>query len=284
MLIILHFCVSIGVMAQNDSISALSFDELVVREEKIQIKGNDSIMSVNLPTTFKNSILFYDNLRDSVCKCYDDTNTPLSDSPIMMPIYPFGAICHYSPVYDPSFVNSGVIYQGNNIVLSGTVDVAQYPGMMNNEVGMLGTSFGKERLHFYIGGIVNKYGFYGGQLRQLGIVGQFTYQLSSPVSFTAFAHYYDDNVIPLMPNGEFMPPSMLGYYDVSRFGGYINYKASEHFGIQMGGQVVERIGPRNHYEVEPIVTPYISVGRGKKKIVFGLPVGQILYGIFNRYK
>ena len=75
---------------------------------------------------------------------------------------------------------------------------------------------------------------------------------------------------------------MLGYYDVSGFGGYVNYKATEHFGILVGGQAVERHGPRNYYEVEPIATPYVNIGRGKKKVGIGLPVGQIIYGLFGR--
>ena len=88
--------------------------------------------------------------------------------------------------------------------------------------------------------------------------------------------------MPVMPDGSPMPPSMLGYYDVSRFGGYVNYKVSEHFGILVGGQAVERHGPRNYYEVEPIATPYVNIGSGKKKVGIGLPVGQIIYGLFGR--
>lgn len=88
--------------------------------------------------------------------------------------------------------------------------------------------------------------------------------------------------MPTMPDGSPMPPSMIGYYDVSRFGGYMNYKASERFGIQVGGQAVERMGERNRYEIEPIATPYVNVGKGKKKIGIGLPVGQILNGLLRR--
>lgn len=252
--IILAFLTAIGCYAQSE------------KDNSILVQGVN--MSVDLPTTVKDSISFYDNLMDSLYKCYDFINTSFLDTPINLRY-------RYIP-------NPGVIYQGNNMALSGTVDVTQYPGMMNKEIGMLGTSWRNERVNLYIGGIVNKYGFYRGLFRQLGIAGQFTYQISSPFSFTAFAYYYGNNAMPVMPNGSFMPPSMLGYYDVSRFGGYVNYNASEHFGIQVGGQVVERIGPRNHYEVEPIVTPYIIVGQGKKKIGFGLPVGQILYRILKR--
>lgn len=196
--------------------------------------------------------------------------------------FPFGSTYRYVQVSYPSLGNPGVIFQDDYMAMTGSVDFNEYPGMMNKEVGSIGATFGDDKMHLYVGGILNKYAYYGGMLRQIGVNSEFTYQFSSPVSFTAFAYYYGNNPLPIMPNGEYMPPSMLGYYDVSKFGGYINYSTSERFGIQVGGQVVERMGPQNSYEFEPIVTPYIGVGRGKKKIGIGLPVGQIIYGIFGR--
>lgn len=176
----------------------------------------------------------------------------------------------------------GMICGNDNMHISADVDVAVYPGMMNKATGTLGASIGNGNVRFYAGGIINKYSFYGGLIRQLGVQGSLTYQISAPLSFTAFASYYGRNAMPVMPCGSPMPPSMLGYYDVSRFGGYVNYKATEHFGIMVGGQAVERHGPRNYYEVEPIATPYVNIGSGKKKVGIGLPVGQIIYGLFGR--
>ena len=186
------------------------------------------------------------------------------------------------PAFHYIYVSPGVIYNNDNLQISGNVDIASYPGMMNKTTGTLGVSVQNEKLSFYVGGIVNKYSFYGGLIRQSGIHGRFTYRFSSPLSFTAYAYYYGRNAMPMMPNGSPMPPSMLGYYDVSRFGGYVNYRATENLGILMGGQIVERHGPRNYYDVQTIATPYINVGRGKKKIGIGLPVGQIIYGLFGR--
>lgn len=182
----------------------------------------------------------------------------------------------------PAFAFPGMIYGNDNMLISGDVDVAVYPGMMNKATGTLGASIRNGNVRFYAGGIINKYSFYGGLIRQLGVQGSLTYQISAPLSFTAFASYYGSNAMPVMPDASLMPPSMLGYYDVSRFGGYVNYKVTEHFGILVGGQAVERHGPRNYYEVEPIATPYVNIGRGKKKVGIGLPVGQIIYGLFGR--
>jgi hypothetical protein len=49
----------------------------------------------------------------------------------------------------------------------------------------------------------------------------------------------------------------------------------------MGGQIIRRTYS-NTYELEPIATPYIKVGKGKKKIGIGLPVGQIVNSFFGR--
>lgn len=186
------------------------------------------------------------------------------------------------PAFHYIYISPGVIYNNDNLQISGNVDIAAYPGMMNKATGTLGVSVQNEKLNFYVGGIVNKYSFYGGLIRQSGIHGRFTYRFSSPLSFTAYAYYYGRNAMPMMPDGSPMPPSMLGYYDISRFGGYVNYRAIENLGILMGGQIVERHGLRNYYDMEPIATPYINVGRGKKKVGIGLPVVQIIYGLFGR--
>ena len=87
-----------------------------------------------------------------------------------------------------------------------------------------------------------------------------------------------------MPNNSPLLPAMLGFYRTSRFGGYFNYDTSEHFGIQLGAQMVEKMGPqaRTLYHFEPIATPYFNIGSGKNKVRIGLPIGQILYGIFQQ--
>ncbi len=77
-----------------------------------------------------------------------------------------------------------------------------------------------------------------------------------------------------------LPPSMLGYYGYTRFGCNVDYKVTEHIGVQVGGQIVKRTYS-NRYEADPIATPYIMVGR-KKKIGIGLPVGQILQGFLGK--
>lgn len=270
--IISIFCVFVAMaaLAQIQVTDRLPKDTLAGFNSYVKYDDNkDSVrISLNYPYVgyFRAAAKFYSNTTHDAFRC-----PSISFYKTIPLLYTY-----------PTSIYPGMIHNAENFSVLGTVVTNDYPGLMMKNTGSLGIYIGNDKLNLYVGGIVNKYGFYGGLLNQLGVNGRFTYQFSSPWSFTAFAYYYGRNRMPLMPDGSSMPPSMLGYYDVSRFGGYINYSPSERFGIQVGGQVVERIGGQNHYEVEPIATPYINVGRGKRKIGIGLPVGQILNGIFGR--
>lgn len=157
---------------------------------------------------------------------------------------------------------------------------AVHPGLMQIDSGSIGVYQRVGSLTLYAGGIVNKYGYFRGLHTQYGLNGSITYSFSPKVSFSAFGTYYFGKP-PIMGGNLPMPPAMVGYYGVSKFGGYINYNAGERVGVLVGGQIVQQVGT-HQYEPEPIVTPYFRVGRGKKKIAIGLPVGQILHGILRR--
>lgn len=276
-IIISIFCVIsiITAMAQEEASDSAAVSVLNVAAVDGVIHDN----AVPLTQFSANDSALYGNYHN-VCIYRPDNFIPYRT--FAFPQYITDNLMQPIPAFHYTYVSPGVIYNNDNLQISGNVDIAAYPGMMNKATGTLGVSVQNEKLSFYVGGIVNKYSFYSGLIRQPGIHGSFTYRFSSPLSFTAYAYYYGRNAMPMMPDGSPMPPSMLGYYDVSRFGGYLNYRATEKLGILMGGQMVERHGPRNYYEVEPIATPYINVGRGKKKIGIGLPVGQIIYGLFGR--
>ena len=155
-----------------------------------------------------------------------------------------------------------------------------YPGMMQVDTGSIWATQSLGNFRVCIGTIVNKYGWYHGLKTQYGLTGNIYYQISPKLSFKIYGIYYFGSD-PRLINGMYLPPSMLGFYDYTKFGGYFNYNVNNRFGIQMGGQIVKRTY-NNTYEAEPIATPYIKVGKGKKKIGIGLPVGQILNGLFNR--
>lgn len=160
------------------------------------------------------------------------------------------------------------------IVASG--DTRVFPGIMQIDNGILGIYQSAGRFTFYAGGMVNKYGYFNGLHTQYGLNGNISFQFTPRLSSTVFGEYYFGQP-PRMANGMPMPPSMIGYYGRSTFGGYLDYQVNDHWGIQTGVQAVQPIGT-NRYQAEPIVTPYYKIN---KNVSIGLPVGQILYHIIR---
>lgn len=160
--------------------------------------------------------------------------------------------------------------------VTGFLEKTPYPGLMDIASGSLGLQYSHDRISAYAGGVVNKYAFYQGMYTQKGVTANVSYMFSHRWSATLFGTYYWGNG-PRMANGAPMSPAMLGFYNVGRFGGYVDYQISDHLGIQAGAQMVQQIGPHIHYGLQPIVTPYFKVG----KVAVGIPVGQILHGVIK---
>jgi hypothetical protein len=187
------------------------------------------------------------------------------------------AYTHYNINYELGRSNLFEWHNGEIAILGQSMS---YPGMMQVNTGTIGISQSLGNFSVCIGAIANKYGWYNGLKTQYGLTGSLYYQISPKLSFKIYGIYYLGSD-PRLINGMYLPPSMLGYYGYTKFGGYLNYNVNNQFGILMGGQIVRRTYS-NIYEFEPIATPYIKVGKGKKKIGIGLPVGQILNGLFSK--
>lgn len=245
-----------------------------------QIERHSSINkdSVGLGFTRLNLLRQYDdaNRIDSLYECIE--LHPISQDTVMVESALYNRT--YTPYNVTDELERRYLFKWHN----GAVDVLglskPYAGMMQVETGAIGVSQRLGNFSIHIGAIVNKYGWYHGLKTQYGLNGSLQYQISPNVSINIYGMYYLSSA-PLLTYGMPLPPSMLGYYDYTKFGGYLNYNVNDLFGIQMGGQVVRKTY-RTTYELEPIATPYIKVGKGKKKICIGLPVGQILNGLFNR--
>ncbi len=149
--------------------------------------------------------------------------------------------------------------------------IRDFPGLMQIHSGTIGINQNIGKLSLYAGAIANKYGYFNGLHTQYGVAGNIQYLISPKISLTAFGTYYIGK-----PKGFPMHPSMIGFYGVSTFGGYMSYQFNETFGVNVGAQTVQQFGT-NRYYVEPIVTPTVKVGR----VRVGLPVGQILNGIIR---
>ena len=164
------------------------------------------------------------------------------------------------------------------IIVSGFTST--YPGLMKIESGSIGMFQKIGDLSVYIGGVANKFGYVSGVHTQYGINGTISFQINPNLSLITFGAYYFGRP-PVMQTGLPMPPSMIGYYNVSRFGGYFDYRISEKLGVKVGGQAVYQTGT-DRYEFEPIATPYINASSGKRRIKIELPVGQILYNTLKK--
>lgn len=164
---------------------------------------------------------------------------------------------------------------------SGTIVAAgstrAFPGLMQIDSGEIGIYQSAGDFRFYIGGMVNKYGYFNGLHTQYGLNGSISYQFSPRLSATVFGEYYFGQP-PRMADGMPMSPSMTGYYGRSAFGGYFDFQINGRWGVQAGVQTVQQVGS-NRYMAEPIVTPYYKIS---KKVSIGLPVGQILYNLMKR--
>ncbi len=170
-----------------------------------------------------------------------------------------------------------VPFSWNNGEVVAKGEIRSFYGLMQIESGTIGINQSLGNLSIYAGVMANKYGFYNGLHTQYGVNGILSYQLAPRLSLTAFGEYYLGQP-PYMANGMPMSPAMAGFYARSAFGGYVDYQINERFGVEAGAQAVQQLGT-NRYEAEPIVTPYVKIG---KKVKIGLPVGQILYHILRK--
>lgn len=167
------------------------------------------------------------------------------------------------------------LWRNGGFSASGSISVM--PGLMQIERGSFGFSQGIGKISLYMGAVANKYGYYNGLYTQYGVNGSLKYQFNPKLSFNVVGTYYFGQP-PMMANGMPMPPSMIGYFGASTFGGYFSYQFNETFGLDVGAQTVRQFGT-NRYYLEPIVTPTIKVG----KVKFGIPAGQILYDIIRSH-
>ncbi|MDE6741776.1 MAG: hypothetical protein K2J58_05550 [Muribaculaceae bacterium] len=165
------------------------------------------------------------------------------------------------------------LWRNGGLAAAGRMEVM--PGLMRIDSGSFGIRQSIGNISFYMGVVANKYGFFNGLHTQYGVNGNFLYQFSPNLSFTGFGTYYFGQP-SMIGNGLPMQPAMIGYYKVSTFGEYLSYQFNETFGVDVGAQAVQQFGTEK-YQLEPIVTPTVKVG----KVKFGLPVGQILNGIIR---
>lgn len=143
------------------------------------------------------------------------------------------------------------------------------PGMMDVESGRLTfyQEFG-DRFFFEVSGLANKY-WMPGQFslqKQFGVGGSVGYRLSPYVSLHAFGTYYG--------NTPMLGPAMYPYMNMSEYGGFANIHISSRFRTEVG--VRRYFSPlTGRWETDPIIRPYVKVGRSKTEIG-GIDFGYLL--------
>lgn len=167
------------------------------------------------------------------------------------------------------------LWKGAGLTVNGTQQAM--PGLMGINTGnvTLRQDFG--RIHFTVSGLANKYWMPGinsmmGPVgmpmlhTQWGFGGTLSYDVSPALSLHAFGTYYATNHL--------VSASMSPYINTTKFGGFADISISEHLGSYVGAE--RYLNPiSGKWTTDPIVTPYIKVGKhNKSRIEF--PVGQIL--------
>ena len=155
------------------------------------------------------------------------------------------------------------LWNNTNISVHGIT--GQMPGLMDMATGTISLNHNAGRLHFSALAVANKYWMpmQSNLYTQYGFGGTIGYDLSENVTLHTFGYYYANN--PLVA------PAFSPYISTTAFGGYADIQLSERFGTEVG--VRRYVNPMTgRWTTEPIVTPYIKVG----KVSIGLPVGGLL--------
>ncbi len=254
-LIIAGFLLPLNAFAQierNDSLSVrvASFDSISVMPLPYDLPGRDDLVSI------KHNERTYNARKESLNQFGSKRNIDLG-----IPRFEF----------EPSQAKL-FRWKSGNIMATG--EIATYPGLMQEESGTLGFYQSVGKFTFYSGGKVNKYGYFRGLNTQYGLEGRVSYEVTPRLLFSVFGTYYFDKA----PNSRYslpLSPAIIGFYNRSTFGGSVDYKINEYWGVEAGMQAVRQLGTRK-YELEPIATPYYRIS---KKVKIGLPVGQFLYHV-----
>lgn len=142
--------------------------------------------------------------------------------------------------------------------------------------GMMGIERGSVNFRQQIGaftlslfGSATKYGFYRGLATSYGFGGSVSYDINEHVGITLFGAYHSPTGIDRA--------SMISYVDVPVFGGYMDWRGGNHWGVKVGVQSYRSIA-YGRWEAQPIVMPYYRTSSGAE---IGVDVGGILYQVIR---
>ena len=241
--IITSLLLSFSALAQNESVDSLSLEKQEREKQRLELSDDSN----SKPQWHRSQVLplhRHQYEENSALKLkVPDLNLKIADSPYLF---------HWR--------NGGLV---------GKVSRENLPGMMGVETGgfALTQDFGKFSITAY--GEALKYGYYGGLSNSFGFGGSMTYRANEKLSFTLFGSYYT--------SPGFATPGMAGYMNIPTFGGYMDYRFNDRWGMKVGAQSYRSMAGRQ-WQTQPILTPYYRVS---KDVELGVDVGGILYHLLE---
>ncbi len=174
-----------------------------------------------------------------------------------------------APVFTPSVITPGQIAAWTHGGLTGFTSSQSMPGMMAIESGRLSVHQNIGDFTFSLYGEADKYGFYHGLQTSLGVGASMSYDINDRFGITMFGSYYT----PVRA----MHPAMAGYVNIPTFGGFVDYRISNRWGVQVGAKSYRSMMTQR-WETQPIVMPYFRLSKNKS---IGVDLGGILYQVMR---
>ncbi|MGM9703009.1 MAG: hypothetical protein ACI3YZ_05605 [Prevotella sp.] len=160
-------------------------------------------------------------------------------------------------------------WRGGHLTAMGTT--MGNPGLLDIATGGVMASQRFGNLNISVVAEANKYNFMwqGGVHTQYGVSGELSYKVSERVALTAFGSYYNQTV--------HTGPALMPYVNSNRYGGYATIMFSEHFGADVG--VKRYLNPiTGRWNTDPIVSPFLKVGKQKWGIDLGGLLRDVIWG------
>lgn len=165
-------------------------------------------------------------------------------------------------------------WESGRVVALGNVRSMPGLGAYNSGAIQLQQQFGN--LSVFANMNAEKYGFYRSLITRYGISGSVRYDFNPHLAIVAFGSYYGGS------HG-YVPPAVAEMMSYSTFGGYLDWRINENWGVRAGAQAVQRPG-YNTMRVQPIVMPYYKFSNG---VEIGVDLGGIIYNAVdnqNKYR
>ena len=146
-----------------------------------------------------------------------------------------------------------------------------YTGLMDMASGEIALRQQMGRFMFSASVMANKYWmpWQHNLTTQYGVSGSIGYQLSNAISLHAFGEYYATNPV--------LGPAFYPYVNTTTYGGYADIRFSNTFGSKVG--VRQYMNPMTgKWTTEPIINPYVKLGRSKLEFPIGGILKSLIWG------